>query len=159
MKKLINSAAYMGKAWILDRRGTEIEVENHPSIQIGDEVTEFVKQYGNAKYRRLAESYLESKDENLLNNYIVHFYNETWCKVRVWGTFSEELTFRITSNDFNWYQAIVWFLSNHKELHNCIVTVETDKRLKSAHTYWDKVPVGDILNPENESVLSSKLIN
>jgi hypothetical protein len=145
----------MNNAWLLDRRGNEIFVENHPSDKINDEVAEFVQEFGNRTAKELAGNYLQTGDEKLFKD-IVTYYNENWCKVRVWGTFSTEVTFRITSTGFNWYSTIIDFLYRHKELHRCLVTVESDKPLRNV-VYWENIPVSDILDGGNEHILASAL--
>lgn len=146
---------YLGSAWLLDRSGVEIPVENHPSSLIGDEVANLIDQCGSPSEQKIARDYLNTKRDELKEklNYI---YNENWCKVRVWGNFSEEVTFRITSTGFNWYSIIIEFLIRHPGLNRSLVTVEADSRIKSKHIYWDSMSVEDILNPANEQILSSK---
>lgn len=150
--------SYLGTAYILSRDGTSIEVNNHPSINIPDEIVDFMLEYGSKRDKEIVAKYNESKSEELLNK-IIESYNESWCKVRIWGTYGEEVTFRITSTNFNWYNCILEFLLSHPGMKHSKITVENDKRFKSPKIYWEQVNYDYATDTSNEAILSSCFIN
>lgn len=147
--------SYMGTAWLLAKDGTEIEVYKHPNERIEfDVIVDLINEYGGSLGKKIANDYIAEPNEDNKSK-VMNIYNETWCKVRTWGTFGEELTFRITSTGYNWYNTIVEFLLRHKRT-NQLITVETVKNGKSK-IYWDKISYTDAINPENQTLLESKL--
>ena len=149
------SESYMGSAWLLAKDGTEIEVYKHPNERIEfDSIVDLVDEYGGNIGKRVTKDYINNPTaENKTK--VMNIYNDTWCKVRTWGTFGEELTFHITSSNFNWYNTIIEFLLRHKRT-NTYITVETVKNGNSK-IYWDKIPYVDAVNPDNQTILESKL--
>lgn len=108
----------MGRAWLLSKSGQEIPVLNHPSETFEFEsVVEVVLDYGSVSEQKIASQYLESSTPELKSR-LLSIYNNNWCKIRTWGTFQEEVTFRITSTGYNWYDTIVDFLLRHPEFKN-----------------------------------------
>ena len=146
---------YMGKACLLSIDGTEIEVENHPSVSISDDfndICEVIKTHGDDIGKNLVSAY-ESDGTNIED--ILVYYQVNWCKVRTWGTFQDELTFRIESTDKNWYRAIIDFLLRHLEFKDSEITVESaNKKI----IYWDKVTYEYATDSQNEQILSASLI-
>ena len=145
----------MGMAWLLSRDGEEITVYKHPTPKYQfDEIVEVVATYGSDYQKQAATQYMvEPTDE--LYDIILNAYYENWCKVRTWGTFNDEVTFRINSNDFDWYRVIVDFLLAHSMFKNAKITVESDKVSGVKRTYWDSISYEDAISDENASVLSS----
>jgi hypothetical protein len=147
--------SYMGSAWLLSKDGTEIEVYKHPNERIEfDSIVDLVNEYGGKLGKRIVNDYLAEPNE-INKTKVMDIYNNNWCKVRTWGTFGEELTFRITSTNFNWYNTIIEFLLRHKRT-NQLITVETVKN-GNCKIYWDKITYADAINPENQMILESKL--
>ena len=151
----IEFESYMWSAWLLSKYGTEIEVYKHPNENFEfDSIVDIVEQYAGSAGYELASNYKLNPSE-VLKAKILDIYNNNWCKVRTWGTFGEELTFRITSNNFNWYNTIVEFLLRHPR-SNTSITVETSKNGKYA-IYWDKIPYSYAIDPENSRILENYL--
>lgn len=149
-------SSYMGQAWLLSKNGDELKVMNHPSIDFEfDSIIDLILDYGSDAIQHTADEYLASGDENLKTE-IAEYYNDTWCKVRTWGTFGEEVTFRITSNDFNWYPVIVNFLESHTQFSRSLITVESYKS-KVKHIFWNRIPYSEAVDRNNETILASKL--
>lgn len=148
---------YMGRAWLLSRTGQEIRVLNHPSETFEFEsIVDVISKYGSVSEQKAALQYLESPTSELKNN-LLSIYNNNWCKIRTWGTFQEEVTFRITSIGYNWYDAIVDFLLRHTEFKNSEITVESDKSSGIRKTYWERVGYKSAVDSANESILASQL--
>lgn len=126
---------YMNKAYLLDINGNTIQVDNHPSIHIESDfiiIYDLVEQYGSDKLKEYVKLYKETgthKDD------ILKFYCQNWCKIRTWGTYYDEVTFRITSIGVNWYHTIVEFLLKHTEYYKSSITVEADKLEGSRRIY------------------------
>ena len=151
----ITCESYMGTAWLLDRKGNEIEVYKHPNERIDfDSIVSIIEEYGSTSEQKLAVEYQNNPTEELKAKLML-IYNNDWCKVRTWGTFGEELIFRITSTNFNWYNNIIEFLLRHRRT-NVLITVETVKNGKSK-IYWDKVTYDYAVDPENQVILENKL--
>lgn len=150
--------SYMGRAWLLSKSGQEIPVLNHPSETFEFEsVVEVVSDYGSASEQKIASQYLELQNP-VLKNKILSIYNNNWCKIRTWGNFQEEVTFRITSVGYNWYNTIVGFLLRHPEFKNSEITVESDKASGVKKTYWERVGYNSAVDSSNESVLAAQFI-
>lgn len=149
----------MNEAYLLSIDGNEIPVECHPSIHIEedfDDICTIVNTYGGDKQKELVTQYKKISE---VKEDIIRFYCENWCKVRPWGTFCEEVTFRITSSNLNWYNTIVEFLLKHPAYSNSKITVETDKLNGVRKVYWDNVSYKDAIDPKYETILASKLPN
>lgn len=149
--------SYMDSAWLLSKDGNEIEVVNHPNENFEfDTIVELIKLYGTSNEQKYANEYnINPTSEN--KSKLLNIYNNKWCKVRTWGTFGEELTFRITSTNFNWYNIIIEFLLRHKRT-NILITVESYKN--DIHKiYWDKVPYKEAIDLANQIILENKLIS
>ena len=112
--------------------------------------------YGSDEIKELVKEYRTNwqHKEDILN-----FYCQNWCKVRTWGTFYDEVTFRITSHGTNWYNTILQFLLNHPMYNNSRITVESDKLDGQRKIYWNNISYQEAINPENEEILASKLPN
>lgn len=150
--------SYMGKAWLLSKSGQSIEVLNHPSETFEFEsVVDVIVSYGSASEKSIAKQYLEFPTEKLKNK-LLDIYNNNWCKVRTWGTFQEEITFRITSAGYNWYNTIVNFLLDHPEFKRSEITVESNKSSGSKYTYWERVGYNSTVDSSNESILAASLV-
>ena len=146
----------MNEAYLLSIDGDEIQVECHPSIHIEedfDDICTLVNEYGGDKQKELVSKY-KKKGEGKED--IIRFYCENWCKVRPWGTFCEEVTFRITSSNLNWYNTIVEFLLKHPAYSNSKITIETDKLNGVRKVYWNNISYKDAIDPKNETILASK---
>lgn len=157
MKILCNS--YIGKAWLLSKSGQEIEVLNHPSATFEFEsIVYVVTIYGSNSERKIADQYNKTPTESLKQQ-VLNIYNNNWCKVRTWGTFNDEITFRITSAGYDWYNVIIDFLLNHPEFKRSAVTVEADKSSGTKCIYWDRETYVFAIDAANETVLASKLLN
>ena len=148
---------YMNQAYLLNIDGQEILVENHPSIHVDEDfndICSLVDMYGSDKIKELVKEYRtngQHRDE------ILNYYCQNWCKVRTWGTFCDEVTFRIISHGTNWYNTILQFLLNHPMYSNSKIAVESDKPDEQRRLYWNNISYQDAINPENEEVLASKL--
>ena len=150
---------YMNQAYLLSIDGETIPVENHPSIHIEEDfndICNLVETYGADKIRTVVQIYKQSGQHK---NEILDYYCQNWCKVRAWGTFYDEVTFRITSKGLNWYNTIIQFLINHHEYSKSLITVESDKLEGSKKVYWDKITYAQSIDPSNEDILASKLPN
>lgn len=149
--------SYTGTAWLLSRDGQEIPVLHHPSESFEFEsIVDIVAEHGTSVERAVAEQYMQKPDDSLKAQ-LLSIYAENWCKVRTWGTFHEEVTFRITSIGFDWYFVVVEFLLRHKEFQNSEITVESDKASGSRKLYWNRIPYQDAIDAANEFVLASQL--
>lgn len=144
---------FLGNAWLLNKDGSEISVLNHPSENFEfDSIVDVIRQFGNEKEKALTISYMNNPNK-ILKYKLLDIYNNTWCKVREWGTYSDELTFRITSTNYNWYNAIIEFLLRHPHPYYKI-TVESVEKHK---TYWNNITYNEAINPKNETILESLL--
>lgn len=150
-------AGFMGKAWLLAKDGSTIEVEKHPTPKYQfDEIVDVVLSYGNDREQAIAQNYLDTEDE-LLAEQVLDIYYNNWCKVRTWGNFNEEVTFRINSDSFDWYRVIVDFLIDHPMFKNSVITVESDKASGVRKTYWQDIPYAEAIDDSNATVLASQL--
>lgn len=150
--------SYMGSAWLLSKDGQEISVLHHPSESFEFEsIVDIVAEYGTSNEKFIANQYMKNPNDKLKDK-LLSIYAENWCKVRIWGTFNEEVTFRITSVGFNWYLVIVEFLLNHREFQRSVITVESDKTSGSRRIYWDRIEYRDAIDTANEAVLSSQFL-
>lgn len=150
--------SYMGRAWLLSKSGQEIPVLNHPSETFEFEsVVEVVLDYGSVSEQKIASQYLESPTPELKSR-LLSIYNNNWCKIRTWGTFQEEVTFRITSTGYNWYDTIVDFLLRHPEFKNSEITVEADKSSGIKKTYWERIGYKSAVDSANESILAAQFV-
>ena len=150
-------AGFMGKAWLLAKDGSTIEVEKHPTPKYQfDEIVDVVLSYGNNREQAIAQNYLDTEDE-LLAEQVLDIYYNNWCKVRTWGNFNEEVTFRINSDSFDWYRVIVDFLIDHPMFKNSVITVESDKASGVRKTYWQDIPYAEAIDDSNATVLASQL--
>lgn len=130
--------SYIGRAWLLNLNGTEIEVKNHPSIHCGEliEIAKLIQKYGDEEERSIAINYLKNsniKHQKAIADELENIYKNKWIKVRVWGVYSDEITFRI-SDVSKADAAITQFLKRHKELQNCKITIineEGNMKMKS----------------------------
>jgi len=154
--KLTIRENYFGNAYLLTRNGDEIDVLNHPTENFEFEsILYLLENFGTEEDKRLALEY-EQNQFDYLKDQILQNYNENYCKVRVWGIFADEVTFRITSTDkFNWYNIIVEFLLKHRYT-NSLITVESNKN-ENYRIYWNKVTYDCAVNPINKMILEKKL--
>lgn len=144
---------YLGDAWLLNKDGSEISVLNHPSETFEfDSIVDIIKQFGNTEEKMLATTYKNNPNPELKRK-LLDIYNNNWCKVREWGTYSDEITFRITSTTFNWYNAIISFLLRHPCPYYKI-TVESTKKHK---IYWNNISYKEAIDPQNEIILENLL--
>lgn len=137
---------YLNQAYLLSIDGNTIPVENHPSIHIQEDFTDIcnlVEKYGPDRFKTMVYEYRRSGQ---YKQQILDFYCQNWCKVRTWGTFYDEVTFRITSKDINWYNTIVGFLLHHAEYNKSQITVESDKLEGSRKVYWNKLSYIECIN-------------
>lgn len=149
----------MGKAWLLSKSGKLIDVEFHPSINYQfNDVVELVCQYGDAEEQALVNKFKLTPTEAIKDD-ILNIYLNNWCKIRVWGTFSEEVTFRINSVKFDWYSIIVEFLIKHPQFKNSLITVESDKINGIIKTFWDRISYNDAVDTTNATILAAKIKN
>jgi hypothetical protein len=150
-------AGFMGRAWLLAKDGSTIEVEKHPTPKYQfDEIVDVVLSFGNDREQAIAQNYLDTEDESLAQQVLDIYYNN-WCKVRTWGNFNEEVTFRINSDGYDWYRVIVDFLLDHPMCKNSVVTVESDKASGVHKTYWQDIPYAEAIDDSNATVLASQL--
>lgn len=150
-------AGFMGRAWLLAKDGSTIEVEKHPTPKYQfDEIVDLVLSFGNDREQAIAQNYLDTEDESLAQQVLDIYYNN-WCKVRTWGNFNEEITFRINSDGYDWYRVIVDFLLDHLMFKNSVVTVESDKASGVRKTYWQDIPYAEAIDDSNAAVLASHL--
>lgn len=150
---------YLNQAYLLDIDGNVLPVENHPSIHIEsdfEDICKILESYGSDNARNLVESYKSSGNHK---EDILQYYCQNWCKVRTWGTFYEEVTFRITSKGLNWYNTILQFLLDHEEYKRSLISVESDRIEGPRKVYWDKLSYDEAVDPKNEEILASKLPN
>ena len=137
-----------GKAWLLDRTGNYVDVFAHPSESFEfDSIVDIVSKYGSSVDKWNCDQYKQNPSDEL-KQAILYTYNQNWCKVRLW--WDNELTFRITSTDFNWYKPIVEFLLTCPFVRNTTITAENI----SGTIYWDNVSYEDSIDPANEAILS-----
>ena len=150
---------FMGRAWLLAKDGSTIEVDKHPTPKYQfDEIVDVVLLYGSEHEKAIAQEYLNTQSE-LLAEQVLAIYYENWCKVRTWGNFNEEVTFRINSESYDWYRVIVDFLIDHPMFKNSVITVESDKASGVRKTYWQDIPYADAIDDSNATVLASYLID
>lgn len=147
----------MGRAWLLAKDGSTIEVEKHPTPKYQfDEIVDVILSYGSASEQAIAQKYLDTEDETLAQQILSIYYNN-WCKVRTWGNFNEEVTFRINSDGYDWYRVIIDFLLDHPMFKNSVITVESDKASGVRKTYWQDIPYAEAIDDSNATVLASQL--
>lgn len=150
-------AGFMGRAWLLAKDGSTIEVEKHPTPKYQfDEIVDVILSYGSASEQAIAQKYLDTEDETLAQQILSIYYNN-WCKVRTWGNFNEEVTFRINSDGYDWYRVIIDFLLDHPMFKNSVITVESDKASGVRKTYWQDIPYAEAIDDSNATVLASQL--
>lgn len=150
-------AGFMGRAWLLAKDGSTIEVEKHPTPKYQfDDIVDVVLSYGSASEQAIAQKYLDTEDETLAQQILSIYYNN-WCKVRTWGNFNEEVTFRINSDGYDWYRVIIDFLLDHPMFKNSVITVESDKASGVRKTYWQDIPYAEAIDDSNATVLASQL--
>lgn len=144
-----------GDAYLLCRDGTIISVLNHPSDTFEFESIVYVlSEYGDDHAKTIAKEYEITPTDDLYKE-ILSIYDNTWCKIREWEG-RRLVTFRITSTDsFNWYRVIVDFLIAHSEYKRSCITVETDKRTGVRKVYWDEMPYGEAVSPEQEIIMAT----
>lgn len=139
---------YLGNAYLLDKDGNEYDVLHHPTDSFEFEsVLYLLDEYGSDYAKKLSAKYKSSPNDDLKEK-IIDIYNNMFCKVRVWGAFAEEITFRIESTGFNWYNIIIDFLIRHSYKRS-LITVENNRH----KVYWKNVSFDYVINPENEVVL------
>lgn len=149
---------FMGMAWLLSKDGTAISVEKHPTPKYQfDEIVEVVSTYGSDREKAIALDYYVNPTDELAGA-ILNIYYNNWCKVRTWGNFNEEVTFRINPDGFDWYRVIVDFLIDHPMFKNSVVTVESDKPSGVRKTFWQDIPYADAISDENSEVLASAIL-
>lgn len=140
------------KAWLIDKDSNCIDVYAHPSESFEfDSVVDIVSQYGTDLDKQACKEY-EATHSDIAKETILYTYNQNWCKVRLW--WDNKLTFRITSADFNWYQPIINFLLTCPYAKYAAITVEN----ASGKLYWDNITYKEAVDPANENILSSHLI-
>jgi hypothetical protein len=79
---------------------------------------------------------------------VLNSYNLNWCRVRLWN--DNQLTFRISAKDYDWYRVIVDFLRIHTFVSSAVITVSD----LSGKIYWDGVSYNYCIDPSNEKSLS-----
>lgn len=131
------------KAWLLSYDGTEIGVIHHPNRP--EEVARLAIEYGTYEARTCAEKYL-TLPTNELKEELINYYRYNWCKVRVWGNFNEEVTFRICPGEHDWYPVIANFLNTHPMFKNSKVTVESNFDAAQKAVYWDSIPYSEAID-------------
>lgn len=150
-------SSYMNRAWLLGRDGTTIDVLNHPTGDFEFESILYVlTEYGDGHAKELVAAY-NAEPNDITKEAVVDYYDDHWCKVRTWGTFSDEITFRITSNGFNWYSIIIGFLLEHPIYSKSLVTVERYTKGKPRKVFWDKIDYHEATDSKNETILASML--
>ncbi len=146
------------KAWLLSRDGIAIPVYKHPNPKHQfDEILLLSKEYGDEGVKELCSEY-ESSPSELLYEKIASYYHQNWCKVRAWGIFNEELTFRICPNPNDWYPVIVGFLLEKPMFKQSLITVETDTQYTAKYTFWNKISYDYAVDKKNAEVLTILLI-
>lgn len=115
------------------------------------------KEYGDEGVKELCSEYERSPSESL-HEKIVSYYRQNWCKVRAWGTFNEELTFRICPDSLDWYPVIVGFLLEHPMFKQSLITVETDIQYTAEYIFWVKISYNHAVDKKNAKTLSDLLI-
>ncbi|MBR3667821.1 MAG: hypothetical protein IKN66_11805 [Ruminococcus sp.] len=146
------------KAWLLSRDGIAIPVYKHPNPKYQfDEIILLSKEYGDEGVKELCSEY-ESSPSGSLQDKIVSYYHQNWCKVRAWGIFNEELTFRICPDSLDWYPVIVGFLLEHPMFRKSLITVETDTQYTAKYTFYDKIGYDYAVDKKNAEILTNLLI-
>jgi len=146
------------KAWLLSREGIAIPVYKHPNPKYQfDEIFLLAKKYGDETVKKLCSEYGNSPSESL-HDKIVSYYRQNWCKVRAWGIFNEELTFRICPDSLDWYPVIVGFLLEHPIFRKSLITVEFDTQYTAKCTFWNKISYDYAVDKKNAKTLSDLLI-
>lgn len=146
------------KAWLLSREGIAIPVYKHPNPKYQfDEILLLAKEYGDEAVKRICNEYESSPSVSLYDK-IVSYYRQNWCKVRAWGIFNEELTFRICPDPNDWYPVIVGFLLENPMFKKSLITVETDTQYTVKYTFWDKIGYDYAVDKKNAKTLSDLLI-
>jgi hypothetical protein len=110
-----------------------------------EEIAGLLIKHDSYKARILAEKYLSAQTDELRDQ-LTSYYQYNWCKVRAWGNFNEEVTFRICTGKHNWYPVIVRFLKAHPMFKNSTITVESDTSVVPKAVYWDKAPYSEAIN-------------
>lgn len=150
-------SSYMNRAWLLGRDGKTIDVLNHPTRDFEFESVLYVlTEYGDDHAKELVAAY-KADPNDVSKEAVASYYDDHWCKVRTWGTFLEEITFRITSNGFNWYSTIIGFLLGHPGYSKSLVTVEEYPKDINSRVFWDKIDYHEATDSKNETILASML--
>lgn len=150
------------KAWLLSIDGTVIGVHKHPNPKHEfQEIIELINEYGSDKAKGYVKEYLESSSAEAKKE-IIDYYFTNWCKVRAWGTFNEEVTFRLSAEDQRgWYLSIVGFLKTHPQFKNSLITAEGDRcylrGLPKVYTYWNKLSYSFVVNEAHAFFLTVSL--
>ena len=146
------------KAWLLSREGIAIPVYKHPNPKYQfDEILLLSKEYGDEGVKELCSEY-ERSPSGSLHDKIVSYYFQNWCKVRAWGTFNEELTFRVCPDPNEWYPVIVGFLLENPMFKKSLITVETDTLYTAKYTFWNKISYDYAVDKKNAEFLTNSLI-
>lgn len=141
------------QAWLLDREGNYFDVIGHPSERFEfDSIVDIIEKYGSEYEQTIAEEYRNNPTEELKSQ-LLDIYNNNWCKVRSWGL--SEVTFRITSNSYNWYPIINQFLLDNPRFQNMDITVENSR----GRVYWKSISWNDATDPKNEQILASVFLD
>ncbi len=154
----MDECIYIFKAWLLSREGIAIPVYKHPNPKYQfDEILLLSKEYGDEGVKELCSEY-ESSHSGLLQEQIVSYYRQNWCKVRAWGIFNEELTFRVSPDSPEWYPVIVGFLLKRSMFKQSLITVETDTLYTAKYTFWNKISYDYAVDKKNAEFLTNSLI-
>ncbi len=146
------------KAWLLSRDGIAILVYNRPNPEYQfDEILLLAKKYGDEAIKELCNEYYSSPSESF-HDKIVSYYRQNWCKVRAWGTFNEELTFRVFPDPTDWYPVIVGFLLENPMFKQSLINVETDTQYTAKYTFWDKISYDYAVDKKNAKTISDLLV-
>ncbi len=132
-------------AWLLSINGEEIPVDRHPRSDFQfEQIVELIAKFGTESQKCLAITYQRSPTESIYDQLLSIYQNE-WCKVRAWGVFCDEVTFRINADINRWKYSITNFLLKHPMFKSSLITVETDKSAYIRKPFLNKVSYTEAL--------------
>lgn len=116
--------AFTNRAWLLSITGKAISVLHHPAANFEFyNIPVILLEHGSELEQEIARGFIDHPTEEQ-KQIVLALYHKNWCKVRVWGCFSEEVLFRIPEHNVQWKRVIADFLSEHRRFERAKITIE-----------------------------------
>ena len=91
--------AFTNRAWLLSITGKAISVLHHPAANFEFyNIPVILLEHGSELEQEIARGFIDHPTEEQ-KHIVLALYHKNWCKVRVWGCFSEEVLFRIPEHN------------------------------------------------------------